>query len=106
MRGLYWLAPSFSLTQFNPATLANPDSWRTMAGFVAGFFPMALQADFLRDVARETITTLASATAGIALAMLLGAPLAFATSHALQRHVLGGERPAVWPAGWPRGCAG
>ncbi|WP_246043428.1 phosphonate ABC transporter, permease protein PhnE [Aquitalea aquatilis] len=100
------LAPSFSLTQFNPATLANPDSWRTMAGFVAGFFPMALQADFLRDVARETLTTLASATAGIALAMLLGAPLAFVTSHALQRHVLGGERPArlaCWLASVLRG---
>jgi phosphonate transport system permease protein len=64
--GVLLLAPSFSLTQFNPATLANPDSWHTMAGFVAGFFPLSMQGGFLLDVARETITTLASATAGIA----------------------------------------
>jgi hypothetical protein len=45
---LLLLAPSFSLTQFNPATLANPDSWHTMAGFVAGFFPLSMQGGFLR----------------------------------------------------------
>ncbi|KJV32815.1 phosphonate ABC transporter permease [Aquitalea magnusonii] len=89
--GLLLLAPSFSLTQFNPATLANPDSWHTMAGFVAGFFPLSTQGSFLLDVARETITTLASATAGIVLAMLLGAPLAFVTTRALERHVLAAE---------------
>jgi len=89
------LAPSFPLTQFNPTTLANPDSWHTMAGFAAGFFPLSMQADFLRDVARETITTLASATAGIALAILLGAPLAFATTRALDRHVLAAECASV-----------
>lgn len=89
--GVLLLAPSFSLTQFNPATLANPDSWRTMAGFVAGFFPLSTQGSFLLDVARETITTLASSTAGIALAILLGAPLAFATTRALERHVLAAE---------------
>jgi phosphonate transport system permease protein len=49
-----------------------------------------MQGSFLLDVARETITTLASATAGIALAML-GAPLAFATTRA-GRHVLAAER--------------
>jgi phosphonate transport system permease protein len=93
--GLLLLAPSFPLTQFNPATLANPDSWHTMAGFVAGFFPPSLQSSFLHDVARETITTLASATAGIALAILLAVPLAFTTTRALDRQALAAERASA-----------
>ncbi len=88
------IAPTFPLTGFNPAALTQPDNLRTIGAFVAGFLPPALAPDFLGEVARETLTTLASATAGIALALLLGAPLAFLTSRALDRHALSGDRPS------------
>lgn len=77
------LAPTFVYTHFNPALLLQPETLGTLGHFVAGFFPPAHEAGFLLEVARETITTLAVATAGLGMALLLGAPLAFVTTRAL-----------------------
>jgi len=87
------LLPSAWFTQFNPATLTNPQTLAVLGQFAAGFFPPALAPDFLQALARESVTTVAIASAGMVLAVLLGAPLAFATTRALDRHRLGGELP-------------
>lgn len=87
------LLPTLPLTQFTLGTLLNGDTWLSLARFAAGFLPPAHDGDFLREVAKETATTLAVASAGLVLAMLLGAPLAFATSRALDDHQLTALRP-------------
>ncbi|MBN3005103.1 phosphonate ABC transporter, permease protein PhnE [Chromobacterium alkanivorans] len=88
------LLPTLPLTQFTLGTLLNGDTWLGLARFAAGFLPPAHDGDFLREVAKETATTLAVASAGLLLAMLLGAPLAFATSRALDDHQLTAARPS------------
>ncbi|MCS3806126.1 phosphonate transport system permease protein [Chromobacterium alkanivorans] len=87
------LLPTLPLTQFTLGTLLNGDTWLGLARFAAGFLPPAHDGDFLREVAKETATTLAVASAGLLLAMLLGAPLAFATSRALDDHQLTASPP-------------
>ncbi|MCD5364688.1 phosphonate ABC transporter, permease protein PhnE [Chromobacterium aquaticum] len=87
------LLPTLPLTQFTLSTLFNSDTWLSLARFAAGFLPPAHDGDFLKEVAKETATTLAVASAGLCLAMLLGAPLAFATSRALDDHQLTAVRP-------------
>ncbi|WP_233246650.1 phosphonate ABC transporter, permease protein PhnE [Chromobacterium sp. Panama] len=87
------LLPTLPLTQFTLSTLFNGDTWLSLARFAAGFLPPAHDGDFLKEVAKETATTLAVASAGLCLAMLLGAPLAFATSRALDDHQLTAIRP-------------
>ena len=87
------LLPTLPLTQFTLSTLFNGDTWLSLARFAAGFLPPAHDGDFLKEVAKETATTLAVASAGLCLAMLLGAPLAFATSRALDDHQLTAVRP-------------
>jgi len=88
------LAPAFALTGFNPFVLFHQDTWQVWLGFVAGFLPPAHGSDFLTEVLRETITTLASATLGLALAAAIGLPAALATSRALDASRLTAEPPS------------
>ncbi|SMF13523.1 PhnE/PtxC family ABC transporter permease [Pseudogulbenkiania subflava] len=88
------LVPTLPLTGFNPLQLFDAATLKTLAGFVAGFLPPASNAVFLGEVMRAGVTTLAAATAGLALAMLVGLPLAFATSRALDRHALTAAAPS------------
>ena len=85
-----WLAgallvlwPLLHIAQFNPAELFDARNLRVMGGFVGQFFPPNLSMEFLQLVLKATIETLAMATAGTALAMLLAAPLGLALSHSL-----------------------
>ncbi|WP_024301758.1 ABC transporter permease [Pseudogulbenkiania sp. MAI-1] len=91
---LLLLAPTLPLTGFDPLALFDGATLKTLGGFVAGFLPPASNAVFLGEVLRASITTLAVATAGLALAMLVGLPLAFATTRALDRHALTGAAPS------------
>ncbi|TCP11089.1 phosphonate transport system permease protein [Crenobacter luteus] len=86
------LVPSAAYTRFDPFALFQPETLSTLAGFVAGFFPPATGAAFLAEVAKETLTTVAVASVGLALAMAIGAPVAFAVSRGLDAHRLSGER--------------
>ena len=54
-----------------------------MANFLAGFLPPSTAPDFLALLAKATLETLAIATAGIALAFVVAAPLAVVATRAL-----------------------
>lgn len=77
------LWPGFSLTEFEPGALFEARSREAMGRFVSTFFPPAASPEFLRLVAQSTLETLAIATAGTALAMLLAAPLALVVTRTL-----------------------
>ncbi|GAB3316258.1 ABC transporter permease [Haliea atlantica] len=101
---LVLLWPALRLSELNPAGLVAGDSARAMAGFLAGFWPLAHDPAFLALVGRSTLETLAIATAGMALAVLLAAPAALVINRALSLSALAAEgRPGPWGAmvRWP-----
>jgi len=77
------LWPLLSIAQFRPADLIDARNLKVMGGFLGQFFPPALSGDFLGLALKATVETLAMATAGTALAMLLAAPLGLVLSHSL-----------------------
>lgn len=83
LAALLVLWPLLHIAQFRPAELFDARNLKVMGGFVGQFFPPNTSAEFLRLALKATIETLAMATAGIALAMLIAAPLGLALSHSL-----------------------
>jgi len=86
---LLW--PLLVLTEFQPWLLLQPDSLRPTLRFVADFFPPKLEPDFLWTVATETWRTVAMATAGITLALLLAVPLTLLSVRVLSISALTGR---------------
>lgn len=84
-------------TEFDLATLANPQTLSVLGHFAAGFWPPAHDTAFLRSLGAETVTTVAIASCGMVLAVAIGAPVAFFTSRALDTQRLGHDpaNPAV-----------
>lgn len=97
LAGLVLLWPLLVWTEFNPWQLFAPDSLQSTWHFLAGFVPPRLDAEFLRLVARETWRTVAIATAGLALALLIALPLTLLSVRALSISGLAG-RMAPLPA--------
>jgi len=77
------LWPMLELAQFQPWLLLNPENIEVLGNFLIQFIPPNTEADFLRIVFVATIETLAMATAGIALAILIAVPLGLTISHSL-----------------------
>ena len=77
------LWPMLSLSGFDPGALFEPGNLRVMGSFLAGFVPPDTSPAFLALLGRATLETLAMATAGIALALLIAVPLGFAMTGAL-----------------------
>ncbi|WP_434458226.1 ABC transporter permease subunit [Stutzerimonas urumqiensis] len=99
---LLW--PGVMLSELNPLVLFDEDNRRTMGGFLAGFWPLAHDPEFLRLLGRATLETLAIATAGMALALLIALPASLLASRALSRSAASREgRPAWWSQAlrWP-----
>ena len=65
-----------------PGALFDDGNLKVVGGFLAGFQPPASDAFFLTLLARATLETLAIATAGLTLAVLLALPLAYRVSNA------------------------
>jgi phosphonate transport system permease protein len=86
------LWPGFSLTEFDLSVLFDPRSRETMGKFLATFFPPAISTEFLRLVLKSTFETLAIATAGMAIAMLIGCPLALLVARSLSISRIGPGR--------------
>ena len=86
---LLW--PLLVLTEFQPWVLLQPDSLRPTLRFVADFFPPKLEPAFLWTVAAETWRTVAMATAGITLALLLAVPLTLLSVRVLSISALTGR---------------
>lgn len=75
--------PMLVLSEFKPWALFGSGNLAVIGGFLAGFFPPDGSAAFLALLFKATLETLAMATAGTALALLIGAPLGFVTTRAL-----------------------
>lgn len=90
---LLW--PGFSMTEFDLTALFDPRSRETMGKFVSTFFPLETSPGFLQLVARSTLETLAIATAGTVLAMLLAAPFALLITRSLSISRIG-PGPGYW----------
>ena len=89
--GALLLWPMLVLSEFRPWTLFEPDSLRVSGRFLADFFPPRRDAEFLRLVARETWRTVAIATVGLSLALLVAVPLALLSVRSLSISGLAGR---------------
>lgn len=89
------LWPLLVLADFRPQLLFDPQNLAAMAGFLGTFLPPEHSAEFLGLLWQATLETLAMATAGIALALLIAAPTAVIVSHSLSLSSLGQRRPAL-----------
>ncbi len=88
---LLLLWPLLVTTEFKPWLLWHADSRKVMGNFLGDFFPPAHDKEFLVLVAKETWRTVAVATAGIALALLLAIPLTLLGTSALSVSALSGK---------------
>ena len=77
------LWPLLRISGFEPSLLFDPQNLRTMGGFLSGFLPPETGTEFLGYLWRATLETLAIATAGIALALVIAVPMAILTTRAL-----------------------
>jgi phosphonate transport system permease protein len=92
---LVLLWPLLHLADFHPARLFEPGNLQVMRNFLAGFLPPAGSPEFLGLLLRATLETLALATAGIAMALVIAVPLGFGASRALSIARIG-PGPRVW----------
>jgi phosphonate transport system permease protein len=88
------LWPALELAEFDPERLFEPNNLETTTRFLGNFLPLALGPDFLELVARSALETLALATAGMALAVVLAVPMAMAVSESLSVSRIGPARHA------------
>jgi phosphonate transport system permease protein len=84
-------------TEFQPWRMLEADSLRVSGRFLASFVPPAASGDFLALLARETWRTVAMATAGVTLGMVLAIPLTLVSTRTLSLSALSG-RMAAGPA--------
>jgi len=77
------LWPLLELAEFQPWLLFKPENIEGLDNFLVQFIPPNTETDFLLIVLVATIETLAMATAGIALAILIAVPLGLIISNSL-----------------------
>lgn len=92
---LLW--PLLVATEFRPWVLFSAESREPTGRFLAAFVPPAHGAEFLAMVARETWRTVAIATAGITLALVIAVPATLMSTRVLSVSALSG-RMALLPA--------
>lgn len=80
---LLLLWPMARLTEFDAGALLDPANRPALARFLGTFVPLSLSREFLELLLRSTVETLAIATAGMALALVVGGPLALVVSRSL-----------------------
>ena len=78
-------------TEFKPWILLEPDNLKVTRQFLGTFFPLAHDAEFLAMVAKETWRTVAMATAGVTLALLVAIPLTLINTRVLSLSALSGR---------------
>lgn len=92
---LLW--PGIRLSELDLGVFFSGESASEMGQFLSGFWPPAHDAEFLDLLAEATLQTLAIATAGMALALLIAMPAGLLASRALSLSALPrGGRPAWW----------
>jgi phosphonate transport system permease protein len=95
LAALLLLWPLLVMTEFKPWLLWHPESRKVMGRFIGDFFPMAHDKEFLLLVLKETWRTIAIATAGITLALVLAIPLTLLGTAALSVSQLTGRMAAL-----------
>jgi len=101
---VFWLVLALLLlwplgvaTEFRPWVLWEPDNRKVTLDFLASFWPLVYDAEFMHMVARETWRTVAMATAGVTLALVLAFPMCLMATRVLSLSALPG-RMNRWPA--------
>ena len=97
LAGLAGLWPTLVLTEFKPWVLLEPGALKPTLHFIGDFFPPRTDAEFLRLLATQTWRTVAMATAGLTLALLLAVPLSLLSVRVLSLSALTGHM-AFMPA--------
>jgi phosphonate transport system permease protein len=102
---VFWLSlalvivwPLAVATEFRPWVLWEPDNRKATADFLRSFWPLVHNAEFMQMVLRETWRTVAMATAGVTLALVLAVPLSLLATRVLSLSALSGRMdrgPAV-----------
>ena len=98
MGRLFWsaafillLVPALVATEFKPWILLDPENLKVSSRFLADFFPPENKPDFLLLVAKEAWRTIAIATAGTFLALLLAIPMTLISTRVLSISSLSGR---------------
>jgi phosphonate transport system permease protein len=101
---VFWLVaacvilwPMLVLTEFKPWLLVSPESVKPTLRFLSDFAPPRIDGPFLWLVVRETWRTVAIATAGLVLALVIALPLTLLSVRVLSVSGLAG-RMAAGPA--------
>ena len=92
---LVLLAPALVLTEFKPWTMFEPETLKSTWRFLSDFFPPKIDGEFLLLVARECWRTVAIATSGMALALLIAIPLTLLSTSALSISALPGRMHTI-----------
>jgi phosphonate transport system permease protein len=90
---LLW--PLLVATEFRPWLLFEARNLKVTGQFLASFLPPAYAPEFLVMVARETWRTVAIATAGITLALVLAVPMTLLATRVLSVSALSGRMAAL-----------
>jgi phosphonate transport system permease protein len=88
---LVLLWPLFVATEFRPWQLLDARSREVTGQFLRSFLPPEMSADFLAMVARETWRTVAIATAGLTLALVIAVPMTLTSTRVLSVSALRGR---------------
>ncbi|MFJ4053359.1 MULTISPECIES: PhnE/PtxC family ABC transporter permease [unclassified Pseudomonas] len=92
---LLW--PGAQLSELNPGVLLQAENRQQIASFTSAFWPPAHDGEFLKLLYEATLQTLAVATAGMVLALLLAVPASLLASRALSlRAASRGGRSGAW----------
>jgi len=101
---VFWLSLAIVLlwplgvaTEFRPWVLWEPDNRKVTLDFLASFWPLVYNAEFMHMVVSETWRTVAMATAGVTLALVLAVPMCLMATRVLSLSALSGQMNR-WPA--------
>ncbi len=89
--GLVLLGPLVVATEFKPWILFEPANLKVTGQFLSTFLPPAQSPEFLAMVARESWRTVAIATAGMTLALVIALPLTLLSTGMLSVSALSGR---------------
>ncbi len=93
------LIPALWITEFKPWIFFDEQSLKAGGMFVKSFWPPAHDADFLLLLAKSTWNTVAVATCGVTLALLIAVPSALIGSRVLSISSLGEPRSRMGTLG-------
>jgi phosphonate transport system permease protein len=95
---LFWIVaalviawPLLVATEFRPWIFLEPDNLQVTGQFLSTFVPPVVEPEFLALIAREAWRTVAIASAGMTLALVVAVPLAIASTHVLSVSALSGR---------------